>query len=584
MQRENSVRIRIISILVLACALLFIGRLYSLQITQADQFRSTAERQYINTNTVSYDRGEIFFESRTGELLPAAMTRSGFTLAINPSITKDPETTYVKLSSLTLLDKADFQIKTSKKSDPYEELSHRLNNETAEGIRTLRLPGVILADEKWRFYPRGDSAARVLGFVSYKGNQLIGNYGLERYYEDVLRKDPSDVYKNFFAQMFNNIQTTLASTPTQGNLVTTIEPSVQSYLDTKLKETRAHWGSEFAGGIIINPETGEIYAMSTDPSFDLNDFKSANAGLYSNPMVENVYEMGSIIKALTMAAGLDNGTVTAQSTYYDAGFLELNKKRIQNYDGRGRGVVNMQEVLNQSLNTGAAYVALKMGNSKFAQYMRSYGIDTETGIDLPNETKGLSSNLDSTRAIEMATASYGQGIAMTPVETVRALSVLANGGKLITPHIVKRIEYPSKLFKKITMDPGKQVLKPETSEEITRMLVGVVDTALAGGKAKLPDHSIAAKTGTAQMADEGTKGYAEGKYLHSFFGYFPAYDPQFLVFLFHTYPKGVRYASETLTEPFMDITKFLINYYEIPPDRGPAFENINEGNIQKNNN
>jgi stage V sporulation protein D (sporulation-specific penicillin-binding protein) len=570
MPRENSVRIRIISIGVLLCALLFIGRLYSLQIAQADQFRSSAERQYINTNTVSYDRGEIFFESRTGELLPAAMTRSGFTLAVNPSLVKDPEGTYAELNSLVPLVKSDFLSKVSKKSDPYEELEHKLNNETADKVRALKLPGIILAGEKWRFYPRGESAARVIGFVSYKGDQLIGNYGLERYYEDILRKDPSGAYKNFFAQMFGNIQNTLANAPAQGNLVTTIEPSVQIYLDTKLKETRARWSSEFAGGIIVNPMTGAIYAMSADPSFDLNDFKKASAEVYGNPMVENVYEMGSIVKALTMAAGLDSGTVTAKTTYHDAGFLELNKKRIQNYDGRGRGVTDMQQVLNQSLNTGAAYVALKMGNSKFAEYMRSYGIDTETGIDLPNETKGLSNNLDSTRAIEMVTASYGQGIAMTPVETVRALSTLANGGKLVTPHLVKRIEYPSGLFKKISMEPGKQVLKPETSEEISRMLVGVVDDALAGGKAKLADHSIAAKTGTAQMSDEGTKGYVEGKYLHSFFGYFPAYDPQFLVFLFHTYPKGVKYASETLTEPFMDITKFLINYYEIPPDRGPS--------------
>ena len=232
----------------------------------------------------------------------------------------------------------------------------------------------------------------------------------------------------------------------------------------------------------------------------------------------------------------------------------------------------MQEVLNQSLNTGATFVALKMGNKKFSEYMKSFGLGTETGIDLPNETKGLISNLDSTREIEMATASYGQGIAMTPIGTVRALAALGNGGYLVTPHLVKKIQFDNGLFKKITFEPGKQVISSETSEEITRMLVKVVDEALAGGKVKLPDYSIAAKTGTAQMSDEGRSGYVDGKYLHSFFGYFPAYNPKFLIFLFHTYPKGVRYASETLTQPFMDITKFLINYYEIPPDRGQTYE------------
>jgi len=247
--------------------------------------------------------------------------------------------------------------------------------------------------------------------------------------------------------------------------------------------------------------------------------------------------------------------------------LVLNSKRIANYDGKGRGTVPMQEILNQSLNTGAAYVALKMGNEKFSEYMKNFGVGTETGIDLPNETTGLISNLDSKREIEIATASYGQGVAFTPIETVRALSVLANGGTLITPHIVKEIEYQNGLVKKMSFSNDKRVIKKETSEQITKMLTTVVDKALRNGTAKIPGYSVAAKTGTAQMTNEGQAGYVEGKYLHSFFGYFPASDPKFLVFLFHTYPKNVRYASETLTDPFLEITKYLINYYQIQPDR-----------------
>ena len=155
---------------------------------------------------------------------------------------------------------------------------------------------------------------------------------------------------------------------------------------------------------------------------------------------------------------------------------------------------------------------------------------------------------------------------MTPIATVRALSSLANGGKLITPHLVKRIEYDNGLSKKFSFEE-KQVISPYASQEITNMLVKVVDTSLRNGTAKIPGFKVAAKTGTAQMTEEGRAGYVEGKYLHSFFGYFPASNPRFLVFLFHLYPKNVRYASETLTEPFLNITKFLINYYELPPDR-----------------
>lgn len=560
-------RLRAISVILVLLTLLAFVRLYFLQIVHGDLYTRDAERQYINRNTVDYDRGDIYFESKDGELVPAALSRSGFTVAINPKILKDPEDAYQKLSTVLTLDKAVFMEKAAKKDDEYEEIANRLNSETADKIKSLNLYGVSLATDKWRFYPGGSVAAQTIGFVAYNDNQLAGRYGLERYYEDTLKKDPNAAYNNFFAEFFSNVKESLSDSPKQsGSIVTTIEPTVQLFLESELKAVREKWQSDSAGGIVINPKTGDIYALSFSPTFDPNEFRDAKITEFKNPLVENVYEMGSIFKPLTMAAGLDAGKVTPETTYYDAGSLTLNKKTISNYDGRARGVVPMQEVLNQSLNTGAGFVALKLG-SAFPEYMKNYGLGMETGIDLPNETVGLVKNLDSSREIDMVTASYGQGVAVTPVEMVRALSVLANGGTLITPHLVKRIDYDNGLNRKFTFEPGKQVLKPETSKTITNMLVTVVDKALRNGTAKIPGYRVAAKTGTAQMTEEGRGGYVEGKYLHSFFGYFPADNPEYLVFLFHTYPKNVKYASETLTEPFLNITKFLINYYQIPPDR-----------------
>ena len=208
-----------------------------------------------------------------------------------------------------------------------------------------------------------------------------------------------------------------------------------------------------------------------------------------------------------------------------------------------------------------------MGNREFADYMLRYGIADETGIDLPNESAGLVDNLSVSRDLEYATASFGQGIAMTPIATIRALSVLANGGTLITPHIAKKIKYTSGLSKTVSWGEEERVLKTESAEEITRMLVKVVDEALLGGTVALDNHSVAAKTGTAQIARVGERGYYDDRFLHSFFGYFPAYDAQYLIFLYTLEPKEVRYASQTLTHPFMDIVSFLINYYEVPPDR-----------------
>jgi cell division protein FtsI/penicillin-binding protein 2 len=208
-----------------------------------------------------------------------------------------------------------------------------------------------------------------------------------------------------------------------------------------------------------------------------------------------------------------------------------------------------------------------MGKDSFRDYFMSLKLGSESGVDLPNEAYGLVDNLNSPRDVEYATASFGQGIALTPIAVTRALATLGNGGKLVTPHLVKEIRYDDGEVKEIRYPEGTQVFKPGTSEEISRMLSIVVDDALRGGDVALPNHTIGAKTGTAQIADPVNGGYYDDKFLHSFFGYFPAYDPKFIVFMYTVEPNGVKYASETLTTPFMDITKFLINYYSIPPDR-----------------
>jgi cell division protein FtsI/penicillin-binding protein 2 len=223
-----------------------------------------------------------------------------------------------------------------------------------------------------------------------------------------------------------------------------------------------------------------------------------------------------------------------------------------------------------SLNTGAAFVEQRLGNERFTQYFKNFGLGEATGIDLPGELSGHIDNLETSRDIEHITAAYGQGIAITPIEMVRALSVLANGGVLVTPHVVSSIQYTNGIVKELSYPPGRRVIRPETSETITRMLVSVVDNYLLGGTVKKPNYAIAAKTGTAQVADPATGKYSEDRFLHSFFGYLPAYQPRFIVFFFALEPHGVPFASGTFTNPFMKTADFLINYYEIAPDRHPV--------------
>jgi len=317
------------------------------------------------------------------------------------------------------------------------------------------------------------------------------------------------------------------------------------------------------------------------PTFDPNNpQKEESSSIFSNKLIEDRYEMGSIIKALTLGIALDTGSVTAKTTYNDPGCMTLNTKTFCNYDGKSHGTsVTMQDVISKSLNTGVAFMVSKVGTKIFDERMLNFGLDEKTGIDLPNEGNSLVTNLKVGRDLEAATASFGQGIALTPITTVRALSSLVNGGTLITPHLVREIKYkigPVKTISYPKEEDRTRVIKQTTSEEIARMLTYSVDYSLREGHMRLENYSVGAKTGTAQIANPNGGGYYQDRYLHSFFGYFPSYDPQFLIFLYTYYPKDVQFASETLTDAFFNNTKFLINYYNIPPDReAPPPEPVN---------
>lgn len=547
---------------------LLVSRLFFIQVVKGEVYSAQADNQYFKPISDAFERGSIFFTNKDGSPFSVATTQQGFTIAINPSVISNPDAIYKALSEIIEIDRDDFYKKAGKTTDPYEELVKRVPLSSADKIKELELVGVIVKKEKWRFYPGVNLASHLVGFMGYKGDEYAGRYGLEKEYDDILSRGQTGSFVSYFAEIFLGAGKKLSGEMDrrEGDIVTTIEPTVQKFVEGTMKQAIDEHNADSGGAIIMNPMTGEIVAMSAWPDFDPSQGQS-NIAVLKNPMVESVFEMGSIMKPLTMAAGLDAGVVTPETTYYDAGFIKVLDATIKNYDGKGRGTVPMQEVLNQSLNTGVVFVADKIGPDKFQKYLLAYGIGEKTGIDLPDEVAGLVSNIESGRPVELATASFGQGFATSPIATTRALAVLANGGQLVKPYVVKEIKYTNGLSYETKPTIGRRVIKPETSEEITRMLVKVVDDALLGGTVKMDSYSIAAKTGTAQIAKEDGRGYYDDRYFHTFFGYFPAYDPKFIVFLYVSDLKGVRYASQTLTAPFMEIAKYLLNYYQVPPDR-----------------
>ena len=562
-------RTKIIFLFILFFALALILKIFWVQIIQGNSYSERADRQYSTSASDIFERGSIYFSRKDGQNVFAVTQIAGFKVAIIPNKITDAEFVYQKLTNVAILDYDSFMLKANKKNDPYEEVLNRLSKEEADAISELKIPGVNIFKEKWRSYSGGNLASHTLGFVAYKGEKLGGRYGLEREYDAELTRNKNNPYVNFFAEVFSNINEELFKNEIkEGDIITTIEPTVQSSLEKELEGVKQKYQADSVGGIIMNPKDGSIYALSALPDFDLNNFsKVEKVSTFSNPLVENVLEFGSVVKPLVMASALDAGVLRPETKYEDKGSVIVEKKEIFNFDKKARGVVNMQEVLNQSLNTGMVFVYNKLGKNKMRDYMLGFGIKDKTGIDLPNETGGLVSNLYKPRDLEYANAAFGQGIAFTPVSLIRALASLGNGGNLVTPHVVKEIKYINGSSKKMEYLTTRAKITEKTAEEITTMLVNVMDQSLKGGLAKLEHYSVAVKTGTAQVANSLDGGYYKDRHTHSFFGYFPAYDPKFIILLYAVDPKGVPFASVTWTDPFLAITKFLLNYYEVPPDR-----------------
>lgn len=574
MRAQFRSRIRLVLAFLALITLLIIVRLYFVQVVSGQEYAQKADSQFISNANGLFDRGTIYLTNKNGTLISAATLATGFLVAINPQTLSDPEAAYAAIeavASTTMVSHDTFLTLAAKKKLVYIEVAHHVSDTAGRSLAALGIPGVQVLRERWRYYPGGSLAAQTLGIVSYgSGDSLIGQTGLEAVYDGTLARSGDSLYKNFFAELFSNAGNLLvnAKDAREGSIVTTIEPEVQIRLEHDIAKVNQQYSSRGTGAIIMDPSTGAIIAIANYPTYDANNLQNVTPALLGDPLVEQVHEFGSIMKPLTMAAALDAGAVTPQTTYNDTGCFTVDRAQICNWDHKARGVIPMVEIIKQSLNVGASWVATQLGQDRFRTYFTKL-FGQKTGVDLPAESSALLGNLSTTQQVNFDNMSFGQGIAITPLQMIRALGALANGGVMVEPHLVSGIRLNSGITRQLDWNQKVPVFSATAARETTTMMDALFDTTLMHGAAKIPTMSVAAKTGTAQLATP-TGGYYTNRFFHSFIGFFPSYNPRFIILLYTDDPKHVEYASETLDATFLDLVHFLIDYYQIPPDRGFA--------------
>ena len=544
-----------------------LGRLFLIQIIQHREFVRAASRQHGVTQELSSERGVIFATDKEGNLIPLALNKTYRVLVASPKLIEDPAAAARRIADAFGLDGEEIKRKLSKTGDPYEILGRKIEPEAADAFMKDPIPGVFLEDEQRRVYPNGYLASNLLGFVSVEDTEEAGRYGIERFYNSELSgangilqgvKDASGFLIALGKRVFYP--------PKNGSsVVLTIDYNIQRKAEEVLARVKEKWGGSAGLALVMDPVSGRILAEAASPGFDPNAFsKEPDFGVFLNPAAEHSYELGSVIKPITMAAGLEEGVVKPESTYYDSGEVRIGGYTVHNFDNNAYATQTMTQVLEKSLNTGVVHVARLLGNAKQREYLERFGLGEKTGVDLPGEVAGNISNLASGHEIDFATASFGQGIAVTPLGLARAIGAIANGGALVEPYAAEKIIDDSGNEVLREPRPVRSVISKETSEALSKMLVSTVRSGFEN-RAGVKGYFVAGKTGTAQIPRKDGRGYSDAV-IHTFVGYAPAFDPKFLIILQLNEPSGNRFAANTLTPAFHDLAEFILNYYEIPPD------------------
>jgi cell division protein FtsI/penicillin-binding protein 2 len=437
----------------------------------------------------------------------------------------------------------------------------------------LKIEGIGFNLQTYRYYPENNTAANIVGFVSNIDGKESGRYGLEEFFNDELSGLDGSLRGERGLSNTIIVNDREYIKPCSGSdLILTIDRSAQFKVCAALEETVSTHHAKGGSVIAVNAKTGAILAMCSVPSFNPNDYKDVeNIKVYNNPVILYQYEPGSVFKVITMAAAIDQNKVSPSTTYKDEGQIMINgwPKPISNADYSSfgpHGIVDMNMVLEYSLNTGAIYAMLQTSPQVFAEYVKNFGFGESTGIELGSESRGNINNLlnKKIKEIDAATASFGQGIAVTPLQMLMSYQALANQGVLMKPYIVQKIQHSDGVVDESKPQALRQVVSAQTANTILAMLVNVVESGHAKG-ARISGYYVGGKTGTAQVANAG--GYSNEDYIHTFIGIVPIDDPQIVMLTKIDSPRDDRFAESTALPLWHDIADFLLKYYQIPKTR-----------------
>jgi cell division protein FtsI (penicillin-binding protein 3) len=539
--------------------LLIGARAFELHLTDNEKLSHLVKNQYQRKVVVAPKRGTIL--DRHGDTL--AIDIQVDSLYASPHLIEDRKAFAKAVAPLLGWSEAKLLEKIGDKKKKFVWLKRRLSEEDAAQLKALKLAGLGTLPEYKRFYPNGMLGANLLGAVGYDAEALSG---LEMAKDDVLRsQDPPKLIEQD-AKGRSYSPFALMGLEHPNGIVLTIDKTIQYVAERELKT--AVDKAKAAGGIalVLDVKTGAVLAMAVQPTFDPNEYFKYAPQHWRNRIVTDIFEPGSIFKAVTAAIALETGAFDLKKTLNcENGAMQVGKFTIN--DTHGHGALNLNDIIKYSSNICSYKLAQLVGKKKFHEKVREFGFGQKSGIEVPGEVSGLMPSLANLGSLQLGTIAFGQGISTTPLQIASAYVAIANGGFLMKPYLIQEIrDSKDKTLRTFGPEILHQVVSETTAKEMAKMLETVVEKGGTGTAARLEEFRVAGKTGTAQKVVAGSKGYAKNKYVASFVGFAPSRDPRLVVLVSIDEPKGDYYGGLVSAPPFREIMGQSLAYLKTPPD------------------